>query len=111
MSTFGEQVREARNGMGMSLESLARFMGVSKVFVCNVEKGHRKPFSPEKVQAVAAILKLDPMELANQAALERGYVRLEVVKQRPSKARLAAALAHHWDFLDEAAVDKLIGAL
>ena len=111
MRTFGEQVREARNGMGMSQEVLAKFMGVSKVYVSNVEKGHRKPFSPERVHVVAEILKLDPMELANKAALERGYVRLEVVKQRPSKARLAAALAHHWDFLDEAAVDKLIGAL
>ena len=111
MSKFGKSIREARNDMGMSLEDLAGVIGVSKVYVCDVERGKRKPFTQRRIPLVAETLNLDPVELAKQAAIERGHVELAVVKQRPSQARLAAALAHSWDAIDEDAVDKLIGAL
>lgn len=111
MSKFGSSVRGARNGLGMSLEDLASLMGVSRVYICDVERGLRKPFAQKRIPRVAEILNLDPVELAKQAAIERGYVELAVVKQKPSKARLAAALADRWDAIEEDAVDRLIGAL
>lgn len=111
MSKFGSSIRTARTGLGMSLEDLASVMGVSRVYICDVERGLRKPFAQRRISKVAEILKLDPVELVKQAAIERGYVELAVVKQKPSKARLAAVLAHSWNTIDEDAVDKLIGAL
>ena len=111
MSKFGTSIRDARNQLGMSLEDLSSVMGVSRVYICDVERGLRKPFAQRRIPKVAEILKLDPVELAKQAAIERGYVELAVVKQKPSKARLAAALAHRWNTIYEDAVNKLIGAL
>ncbi len=111
MSKFGNSIREARTELGMSLDDLATVIGVSKVYICDVERGLRKPFTQRRIPLVAKTLNLDPVELAKHAAIERGYVELTVVKQKPSKARLAAALSHGWDAIDEDAVNKLMGAL
>lgn len=39
---FGEQVKEKREGKGLSQKDIARLLDVSVAFICQLEKGKKK---------------------------------------------------------------------
>ena len=93
---FGEIIREARQGAGLSLEKLAGRLGVTKVYVSDVERGMRKPFTQPRIEKVASILGLDAEELSRAAAKRREYVTLPTDDCCDAKVRLAGSLGHVW---------------
>jgi transcriptional regulator with XRE-family HTH domain len=93
---FGEIIREARQNAGLSLAGLASQLGVTKVYVSDVERGLRKPFTQERIRDVASILSLDESELSWKAAGRREFVTLSTEGCSEAKLRLAGAISHYW---------------
>ena len=58
---FGEKIREARSEKGISLTELAKQLGVTKVYVSDVERGRRAPFNLKRIRQVSEILDCDPL--------------------------------------------------
>ena len=73
---FGERVRELRQDSGISLTELANRLGVTKVYVSDVERGRRSPFSLARIKQVSGILGCDPFELYVLSVRSRGHVTL-----------------------------------
>ena len=109
--SFGTVVRSGREARGLSLSAIAKALGVTKVYVSDVERGLRAPFTREKLEKVAEVLELDPVELHELAADHRGYVRLPYSAEDRDKNRLAAVLSHRWVEMDGDEVVKIMGAL
>ena len=60
---FGEYVKQMRERLGMTMRELAERVKISPAYLCDIEKGNRKP--PEKFLATfaEALHILDPEEL------------------------------------------------
>lgn len=61
LKTLGEVMRWARERHNISLSRLAESVGVTTGFLSDVENGHR---CTTKIALIAAVLHLDPRELA-----------------------------------------------
>jgi transcriptional regulator with XRE-family HTH domain len=57
--TFGELIRSSRRRLNKSLQDVADALGVSVVYVSEVERGKRPPFTIERLPALAQTLDLD----------------------------------------------------
>jgi len=68
-NSFGQKVRRARHGKGMTLEALAEATGMAKSYLSQIETGYAPPPRDEKVRRLAAALGLDVEELLPQAHL------------------------------------------
>jgi transcriptional regulator with XRE-family HTH domain len=99
--SFGEILREARKNAGLSLSKLAVQLGVTKVYVSDVERGLRNPFTQQRIRDVAEILNLDPTALSRAAAVQRKYVTLPTELCGEAKMRLAGSLGHSWPNIKE----------
>lgn len=60
--TFGEFLTERRKIRGVLMKDLAEELGVSKVYLCDVEKGRRAVTKPEHLQKIADYLNLSEEE-------------------------------------------------
>ena len=60
---FGDLLRNTRKKAGKSMLDVAQHLGVSVVFVSDVERGNRAPFTPDKILKVAELLEVDPEPL------------------------------------------------
>ena len=108
---FGEKIREARSEKGISLTELAKQLGVTKVYVSDVERGRRAPFNLMRIRQVSEILGCDPFDLYVLAVRSRGHVTLPTADISEEQSRLAAVLSYNWGGLNNDDVSKLIGAL
>ncbi len=108
---FGERVREARTEKGISITDLAKHLGVTKVYVSDVERGRRAPFSLVRIRQVCDILDCDPFELYLLAVRSRGHVVLPTADISDEQSRLAAVLSYRWSDFNNDDVSKMIGAL
>ena len=108
---FGERIREARNAKGLSITALAEHLGVTKVYVSDVERGRRAPFSLARIKQVSDALDCDPFDLYLLAVRSRGHVVLPTAEVSKEQSRLAAVLSYRWSDFDNDAVNKMIGAL
>lgn len=68
---FGALVERERLRCGMSARELARRLGVSVVYLRDVERGLRGPFSAERTRRVAAELGVAPGPLEHLARIHR----------------------------------------
>ena len=62
--TFGDCLRQLREQQSLRQGDLARGAGVSDVYVCDIEKGNRKPPDIEKLRTWVAMLNPSPEEAA-----------------------------------------------
>lgn len=53
---YNNKIREYRQNMGMTLEELAKKVGISIGYLCHLEKGSRSNPSTEKMEKIAKIL-------------------------------------------------------
>jgi transcriptional regulator with XRE-family HTH domain len=60
--TFGSYLREKRMGRDISLTYLASELGVSAVYICDVEKHRRAAPKPEYLEKIAEMLRLNEAE-------------------------------------------------
>ena len=108
---FGERVREIRTERGLSITALADHLGVTKVYVSDVERGRRAPLSLTRIKQVSDVLGCDPFDLYLLAVRSRGHVVLPTSDIGEEQSRLAAVLSYRWSELNNNDVSKMIGAL
>ena len=108
---FGEAVRGARNERGISLTNLAKGLGVTKVYVSDVERGRRAPFNLIRIRQVSEILGCDPFRLYVLAVRSRGHVTLPTADVSEKQSRFAAELSYRWGDFSNDELSRLIGVL
>ncbi|MDR2908977.1 MAG: helix-turn-helix domain-containing protein [Oscillospiraceae bacterium] len=80
--TFGKFIADRRKDLGMIYRDIAEPLGVSVVYVCDVEKGRRNAFEKEKLGILASLLGLTEEEKARMYDLA-GEQRQEVSPDLP----------------------------
>lgn len=89
---FGDLLRKARRKADKTLGDLAGLLGVSVVFLSDVERGNRKPLSNERIVKIAAFLRTDPAEMMEAADRDRGFIEYDIRKARPLEADVVGGL-------------------
>ena len=67
-------------------------LDISVVYVSDVERGNRRPFSNERILKVAKFLKTDPAPLITAADVERGVIEYDITKAKPLEAAVVGDL-------------------
>ena len=78
---------------GKSLGALARFLGVSVVYMSDVERSRRSPLSNQRIMEASSFLGTDPSELLTAAIEEKGRLDLDVADYPPVAIELLSGLA------------------
>lgn len=91
MTTFATYLRDARERAGLSLREAARLLGVSHVFLGEVERGMRA-LPPARWQAVCEVLPVT-MEKLTELERMRRPVRIDLSNKTPEVQRLGLAFA------------------
>lgn len=72
--TFGDLIRASRRRLGKSLQEVADEIGVTPVYVSEVERGKRPPFITERLAKLSRALKLDFESLLRKAWEEKKMI-------------------------------------
>ena len=75
---FGDLLRSERRRVGKTLGQIAGLLGLSVVFVSDVERSNRKPFANDRILKIAAYLNVDPTPLMEVADRERGFTEYDI---------------------------------
>jgi transcriptional regulator with XRE-family HTH domain len=75
--SFGALLRRFRKTAKKTLENLADELGVSVVYVSDVERGNRSPFRAELIEKAATFLDADARALLRAAAEVRGSFEVD----------------------------------
>lgn len=89
---FGEALRRHRRKAGKTLGDVARLLGVSVVYVSDVERGNRNPLGNERILKAAQFVGADPAPLIEMADRERGFIEYDITKARPLEADVVGGL-------------------
>ena len=89
---FGEALRRSRRKAEKRLSDIADLLGVSVVYVSDVERGNRRPFSNERILKIARHLKTEATPLIAAADQERGVIEYDITKARPLEADVVGGL-------------------
>jgi transcriptional regulator with XRE-family HTH domain len=90
---FGERLRALRKGAGKTLGDVAEALGVSVVYVSDVERGNRSPLRPDLIDSVSNLLGCDTAELHKLAAEVRGAFELRTDRMPEPAKEFVAGLA------------------
>lgn len=104
---FGHLLRNLRRKSGKTMHQIADHLGVSIVFISDVERGNRHPFTPDRVIKTAQFLKINPEPLLLAAAKVRGAFELDATGVSGKARQVGAALMRGWADLDENDLDKI----
>jgi transcriptional regulator with XRE-family HTH domain len=110
---FGAYLREKRVAAGLSLRDVAQALGISHVYLGEVERGVRGPLRPERWSVLLkAIPTLMRDELERHAAASRP-MRVDLADAPPSYQDLAFALARRFKRRDlsESELSRLLKLL
>ena len=89
---FGDALRRTRQEAKKTLGDVARLLDVSVVYVSDVERGNRRPFSNERILKVATLLEADPAPLIAAADIAKGVIEYDISKAKPLEARVVGDL-------------------
>jgi transcriptional regulator with XRE-family HTH domain len=89
---FGDVLRKARRDAEKTLGDVAKLLEVSVVYVSDVERGNRRPFSNERIVKVAKFLNTDAAPIIAAAAVERGVIEYDINKAKPLEAAVVGGL-------------------
>jgi transcriptional regulator with XRE-family HTH domain len=81
---FGDMLRRLRKAADKTLGEVARALGVSIVYVSDVER--------DKIMKVASILNTDPAPLVSAADQERGFIEYDLASATPLEAGVVSGL-------------------
>ena len=104
-------LREARKKTGISMHAVARELGLSAPYLCDVELNRRAPLSEERIHVVAVFLGVDAAPLIEASVWTRRQVCLPVADGSP-RDRLALRLSDAWGSLSEdqiRAIESIVG--
>jgi transcriptional regulator with XRE-family HTH domain len=100
---FGRLLRKLRIEAGRSIGEVARHLGVSTVYVSDVERGVRAPLTSERIRQVAQFLNVKPAQLLISAALQKQVFEFDVSGATPAELRALSGMArggvtdHQWE--------------
>jgi transcriptional regulator with XRE-family HTH domain len=89
---FGDALRKCRREAGKTLSDVAGVLDVSVVYVSDVERSNRRPFTNDRILKVAKYLKADAAPLIAAADQERGVIEYDIAKARPLEADVVGGL-------------------
>ena len=89
---FGDVLRRTRQNSEKTLGGVAKLLGISVVYVSDIERGNRRPFSNERILKIAKFLKTDPAPLISAADVERGVIEYNITKAKPLEAAVVGDL-------------------
>ena len=89
---FGEALRKNRREAGKTLSAVAQLLGVSVVYVSDVERGNRRALSSDRIVKVAKFLKVDAKPLIEAADIERGIIEYDITNAKPLEADVVGGL-------------------
>lgn len=75
---FGSTLRRLRVASDKTLKDVARHIGVSIVYLSDVERGNRRPLPLEKIARICDYLRVDPSSLITAAVQERGAIEINI---------------------------------
>lgn len=75
--SFGDFIRTCRRNRELTLQEVADELGVSVVYVSEVERGKRPPFVAERLEKLAKILHVDTRLLKSAAMRERSVIEFD----------------------------------
>lgn len=111
MGIFGEHVRRLREQASKSMRAMADAVGVSVVYISDIERGRRNPPQGEKLARMAQCLEVDVNDLEEIAAKERRRVELELSEQDSVISDAALTLARRWDSITSEEASQIIKLL
>lgn len=111
MESFGARVRKVRERAKKSMSDLAEAMGISVVYVSDIERSRRNPPVGEKLLKLANFLNLDLKEVEEWAHKERKRVELDLDARPGPPAEAALMLARRWDTLSDSDASKIMNIL
>ena len=89
---FGDALRSEGRNAGKTLGDVAKLLGVSVVYVSDVERGNRRPFGNERILKIAKFLEAEPAPLIAAADVERGVIEYDITKAKPLEADVVGGL-------------------
>jgi len=110
--TFGELIRTSRRGQNKSLQDVATALGVTPVYISEVERGKRLPFKPERLTALAEVLKIDINVLRTTAWVEKKMIEWDPATASDKQIRALVEMARggfsdtEWDAILRIATKK-----
>lgn len=108
MSIFGSRLREARELAHKSMKDLAEAVGVSIVYISDIERGRRNPPQGDKLTRIANFLGLNPDEVEDLAARDRKRVELELKDDQGAISDAALVLARRWDSITDTQAEEIL---
>lgn len=91
--TFGELIRSSRRRQNKSLQEVADALGVTAVYVSEVERRKRPPFTMERLPALARCLGLDFKQLTALAWAEKRMIDWDPASASDKQVRALVELA------------------
>jgi len=91
--SFGELIRSSRRRLNKSLQDIADALGVTAVYVSEVERGKRPPFTTERLPALAQVLELDLDQLKTAAWAEKRMIEWDPAAASDKQIEALVALA------------------
>ena len=101
---FGMLLRQMRRDAGKTLGDVARLLDISVVYVSDVERGQRNPFSRERVKELAKFLGGAEDDLLKAADQDKGVIEYDIRLAEPLAARVVGGLVaglHRGGITDE----------
>lgn len=92
---FGEYLRQLRECRSLRQVDIAKSLGVSSVYVCDIEKGRRNPPSADKLDVLVKTLALSDEEsalLLDLAGSARGIVAPDIIEYLSSNPNAISAI-------------------
>ena len=111
MGVFGEYIRHLREQANKSMRAMAEAVGVSVVYISDIERGRRNPPQGEKLSKLAEFLEMDIKDLEEMAAKERKRVGLELEDKGDIIADAALTLARRWDSITNEEASQILKIL
>ena len=103
---FGKLLRLARQQVGKSMGDVAKHLGVSVVFISDVERGNRAPLTTERILQAAQFLGVGALPLLKAAAEERGAFELDANVSKKAR-EVGAVLMQGWATLKDEQLEQI----
>lgn len=91
--SFGELIRASRRRLNKSLQDVADALGVTAVYVSEVERRKRPPFTTERLPSLSRVLGLDLKTLTAAAWAEKGMIEWDPSSASDKQIEALVALA------------------
>lgn len=89
---FGEVLRDMRRKADRTLGQVSRMLDVSTVYLSDVERGNRKPFTRQRILKIAEFLETNPNNLLQAADRERGVIEYDISKSSSLEVEVVGGL-------------------